>query len=305
MISFMRVQDIEPFLKENAYPYYTNGTNKHTSKWQDDAYRAYLHSLPKDILSQLIEKWQWDGDCPSALYYKAVGVLKSKERDEMAAIPSSTLLEWYADKKSGKVSIAIKELMARYRSESFEGQQAILKAFIMGGKKEMEWAGRRLRDNWTVSLASCVDIRWKATHNPILGYIILRHFPDDYVVAQQEELAAATKYAYVYARLVHVEGLRLDMDRLSTPEMLYVWAKWDMGNSKHVNIGVLADALLDEYFDEEDDIIPENVSLILWALGKLGMTETIIRLKPTLEKLQKKEEEYHRMIWGDADPDES
>lgn len=304
MISFMRIQDIEPFLKDNAYPYYNSDTNKHTSKWQDDAYRAYLHSLPKDILSQLIEKWMWDSECPRTLYYKAVGVLKSKVREEMATIPTSSLLEWYANKKSGKVSVAIKELMARYRSESFEGQQEILRAFIMGGKKEMEWAGRRLRDHWTASLASCVDLRWKATHNPILGYIILRHFPDDYVVAQQEELAAATRYAYVYARIVHAEGLRLDMDRLSTPETLYVWAKWNMGKSKHINIGVLADAVLDEYFDEEDDITPQDVSLILWALGKLGLTESIIRLKPQLEKLQKKEEEYHRMIWGDTDLEE-
>lgn len=301
MISFMRVQDIEPFLKENAYPYYTDGNKKDTSKWQDDAYRAYLHSLPKGILSQLIEKWQWDGDCPSALYYKAVGVLKSKEREEMAVIPSSTLLEWYADKKSGKVSVAIKELMARYRSESFEGQQEILRAFIMGGKKEMEWAGRRLRDHWTASLASCVDLRWKATHNPILGYIILRHFPDDYVLAQQEELAAATRYAYVCARLGNVKGFHMDQDRLSTPDFLYVMAKWDMAKSKAINIEVIADAMLVEYFDEEDDITPKDVSLIFWALGKLGLTESIIRVMPFLEEFQKKEEEFHRMIFGDSD----
>ena len=101
-----------------------------------------------------------------------------------------------------------------------------------------------------------------------------------------------------------VEGLRLDMDRLSTPEMLYVMAKWNMGNSKAFNIDVLTDSLLKEYFDDEENITPTDIGLILWALGKLGMTETIIRLKPQLEKLQKKEEEYHRMILGDADPDE-
>lgn len=280
------LQDIEPFLRENAYPYYSGDTDESASKWQDAVYRAYLHSLPKDILSQLIEKWKWDNDCPRSLRYKAVGVLKSKLHDELAATPSSTLLEWYADKKSGKRTIAIKELMIRYRSETFEVQQQILSAFIMGGMKEMEWAGRRLRYHWMESLASCVDLRWKATHNPVLASIILRHFPDDYVLAQQEELGEASNYAYVYARLVHVEGLRLDIDRLSTPEMLYVMVKWDMGNSMAISIDMLVDSLLNEYFDDEENIMPTDVSLILWALGKLGMTETIIRLKPKLEKLR-------------------
>lgn len=298
-MNILSVPGIELFLKENAYPYYTNETDKHTTKWQDDAYRAYLHSLPKDILSQLIERWMWEGGCPHALYYKAVGVLKSKEREEMATIPTSTLLEWYADKRSGKVSISIKELKARYPSESFERQQEILKAFIMGGKKEMAWAGRRLRDHWAESLATCVDLRWKTTHSPILAYIILRHFPDDYVLAEQKELAAATKYTYVCARLCNLENFHIDQDRLSTPEMLYVMAKWDMEKSKAINIEVLADAMLDEYFDEEEYITPKDVSLILWALGKLRMTETIIRLKPVLEKIQKKEEELRKMIWGD------
>ncbi len=304
MISFMRVQDIEPFLKENAYPFYTNGLDKITSKWQDDMYRAYLHSLPKDILSQLIEKWMGDDECPRALYYKAIGVMKSKVREEMAAINTSTLLKWYADKKSGKVSIAIRELMDRYRGESVENQLSILKAFIMGGKKEMEWAGRRLRDHWSASLATYVDIRWKATHNPILGYVILRHFPDDYVLAEQEELAVATKYAYVSARLGKVKGFQMDSDGLSTPDFLYVMAKWEMGKSKAINIEAIADAMLDEYFDEEENITPKDVSLILWSLGKLGLTESIIRQKPALEKLQKKEEEFRAMVFGgqqDAD----
>ncbi len=31
---------------------------------------------------------------------------------------------------------------------------------------------------------------------------------------------------------------------------------------------MIADAVLDEYFDEEDDITPQDVGLILWALGE-------------------------------------
>lgn len=293
MVDYNKMKGVLAFLKDNAYPYYLSEARGYDDKWQDDLYRAYLHSLTKDMLFQLLQKWQMDDACPSALYYKVKGILKSKEREEMSAISTSTLLEWHSNKKSGKVSVAVKELMTRYRKESSKNQRLILKAFIMGGKKEMEWAGRHLRDHWDDALSSYVDIRWKDTHNPILGYVILRHFPDDYVLAEQETLAEATKYAYVCARLGKVPGFQMDDERLSTPDTLYVLAKWDMGKSEAINVSVLADAMLEEYFDEEDYISPIEIGLILWSLGKLGLTDLLVDIKPKLEKLQTRTRDFN------------
>ena len=273
------------FLRENAYPYYKKGDYNMYNRWQDKLYLGLLHSISEAELGQVIELLEADSECPTELRYKAIGVLKSRRVAAMTAIDTTTLLGWYADKKSGKVNLSIKSLMLKYPKESVENQEVILKAFIMGGKKEMEWAGRRLRDRWMGSLATCVDLKWKTTHNPILGYVVLRHFPDAYVLEEQEALAEVTSYAYVCARLRNVKGFHMDGNRLSTPDFLYVLAKWDMGKSTAINIDVLADRMLNAYMNEEEHISPHDVEIILWSLGKLGLTDTLIRVKRKLEKL--------------------
>lgn len=273
------------FLRENAYPYYEKGNYNMYNRWQDKLYLGLLHSISKAELGQVIELLEADPECPIELRYKAIGVLKSRQEAAMTAIDTTTLLGWYADKKSGKVNLSIKSLMLKYPKESVESQEVILKAFIMGGKKEMEWAGRRLRNQWMEALAPYVDLRWKSTRNPILAYVILRHFPNDYILEEQETLAEATKYAYICARLSNVEGFHMDSKRLSTPDFLYVLAKWDMGKSTAINIDVLADRMLNAYMNEEEHISPHDVEIILWSLGKLGLTDNIIHIKPKLEKL--------------------
>lgn len=285
MIDHNKMNRVMAFLKENAYPYYAHANQDPDSLWQDGTYRALFHSLSEAELEQLKEMLDADSDCPRTLYYKANGVLKFRVKATMTAIDTATLLGWYTDKKSGKVGLAIKSLMLKFPKESFESQVAILKAFIMGGKKEMEWAGRKLRDRWMESLATEVDLKWKSTHNPTLGYVILRHFPDEYVLKEQDALAEVTSYAYVCARLRNVKGLHMDSKRLSTPELLYVFAKWEMEKTTAINIDVVAERFLNAYLNEVEQISSHDIGLIFWSLGKLGLTDTIIRVKPKLEKL--------------------
>lgn len=287
MIDYDKTNEVVAFLKENAYPFYANEKQDRYSHWEDNLYKALFHSLAEAELEHLKEMLDSDPECPRALYYKAFGVLKFRLKAAMTVIDTATLLGWYSDKKSGKVNLSIKSLMLKYPKEREENQEEILKAFLMGGKKEMEWAGRRLRDHWRCSLATCVDLKWKATHNPILGYVVLRHFPDEYVLEEQEALAEVTSYAYVCARLKN-KGFHMVSKRLSTPDFLYVLAKWDMGKSTAINIDVLAGRLLRAYMNEKEHISSHDIEIILWALGKLGLTDVIILVKPELEKLSAK-----------------
>lgn len=289
MIDQNKINGVLVFLKENAYPYYAHADQDLNNLWEDKTYKALFHSLSEAELEHLIGMLDLDPDCPRTLYYKASGVLKFRFKAAMTAIDTATLLGWYTDKKSGKVSLAIKSLMLKYPKESVESQETILKAFIMGGKKEMEWAGRKLRDRWMESLATEVDLKWKSTHNPILGYVILRHFPDEYVLKEQDALAEITSFAYVCVRLRNVNGFQMDSHRLSTPEFLYVLAKWDMEKSTAINIDVVAERFLNAYLNEVDNISPHDIGLIFWSLGKLGLTDAIIRVKPQLEKLTTKD----------------
>ncbi len=271
------------FLKENAYPYYANKKALSAKDLQDKTYLALLHSLSCEELSELMEKLEMDG-CPPALYYKAKGVMKSKDREQKSSVSTSTLIDWYADKKSGKVAMATKELTARFHRECVENQRDILEAFLSGGKKEVEWAGRRLRDCWFNSLSDAVASCWRRTHNPILALAVLRHMPTSFIMTEQEGLASASKYAYVCVRLGNEKGFQMDNDRLTVPDLLYVWAKWDIGKSSNVNVPYVADIFLQEYLDEEDGIPSETIGLILWSLGRLGMNDTIIRLFPEMQK---------------------
>ena len=289
MIDNNKINGVLEFLRENAYTYYRSGEERPLRDWQDKLYLALLHSLSMDELIDLKEKMDLDG-APATLYYKAKGVLKSKEREQRGELSTDTLIAWYQDKKSGKVSVACKELMSRFPTESVESQQEILNTFLSGGKKEVGWAGRRLRVHWFESLSVAVAESWRRTHNPSLAYAILRHMPESFILAEQEELVESTKYAYVCARLVNEAGFHMDQSRLSSPDLLYVLAKQYPGVSSNDEVTSVAEKFLRDYLKTEDTIPSDSIGLILWSLGRLGMTDTILRIKAELEKLDKAEQ---------------
>lgn len=268
------LDNILAYFRENAYPYYEETANRYVLEWQDEVYRALLHSISEEMLKDLVAKLDLDVECPDTLYYKAKGILKSRQWALYADVPTVTLLKWYADKKSGKVSIAIKELMNRFHSESAESQRSILKAFLFGGKKEMEWSARYLRDHWTRSMTVPVGLRWKQTHNRYLAHVVLRHMPTAYVMAEQENLAEATKYTFVCLRLYGKQGFEMQYDRISVPDLFYLSAK--LGLSSEGLEKMLFDYLSADYLSLDD------IGRIIWAMGKLGMTDALMRLRPLL-----------------------
>lgn len=297
----MTRNDVMTFLRENAYPYYQDAEVMHLGEWQDKMYNAVFQSLPESLLAEVTNQLLLERDCPKVLFNKAQAILSRKVELKSATVPTRELLRAYQDKGSKKVSWAMKELMRRFRGEDRETQRKILRAFLQGGKKDLEWAGRQLRDNWIPSFAPLVAKRWKETHNRILAFVVLRHMPLSFVLEQQEELASATTYAIVCARLGFVKGFRLDSERLTIPEYFYVMAKLNASQSQVINTPVVIEFMLQEYLDEENQISEEEIKTILWAMGKLGMTEGIFRFKPVFDRYMKMNEEQSRLFWGEGD----
>ena len=297
----MTLSEIKSFLKDNAFPYYKNLEKREMERengkdsnplpemeegWRDGIFRGFLHSISMEDLTELKSWMEHSHGCPERLYYKACGILKSRLRSQIAEIPTPTLLRWYEDKKSGKVVFSRKALMDRFIHQDEEVKRTILKAFLKGGIKEMEWAARYLRARWTKSMTTLVEVCWKKTQNPVLAQVILRHIPDSFVLGEQERLAEATDYSYVCARLCDHKDFHVDPSRLTTPEYLYVLAK-----SKNAHVDpVFIDTLLDEYLATPDHVYSRDVGLILWALGKLGLADTIIRITPHIEKHYRNEQ---------------
>lgn len=48
--------------------------------------------------------------------------------------PIATLIEWYCDKKSGKVTDARKEIQKRFNYQDWEDQERIVMAFLQSGE---------------------------------------------------------------------------------------------------------------------------------------------------------------------------
>jgi len=171
----------------------------------------------------------------------------------------------------------LKEMMSRYPKVCFEDRMAILTAFLRGAKKEVEWVARRLRDTWIRSLEKEVGDCWSRTHNVLIAKVVLRHMPTEYVIAEQEALSEACSYREVCGRICNEKGAVIDYGRLSVPDRLYVLAK--MQDRKEEDV----DAMLDNYLSEGSYLDEKTNGTILWSLGKLGKTGTILRVLPELE----------------------
>lgn len=265
-----KTEEIYEYLRTYAYPYYENAPAYYKVDMEDAAFRGVLDSLSVDELKQLFVMMESDG-CPYRLYLKVKGLIRKKEREELRLIPTESLLSWYADKNRKYRNKPFDELTRRFRNEELNMKCAILRAFIEGRVKEMEWAARQLRDGWIESFSDPVRQRWEQTHNQLLGYVILRHFPDSYILEQQEELASATGYAYVCARVGSCPGFTIDTKRLSIPDQFYVAAK--------LGLPVKPDdmeKLLRKYM-RGSFVSPLDFRLICWSLGKLGMTYLLMQ----------------------------
>lgn len=286
----MSIFEVEAFLRENAYPFYAGCEDGDPDGWQDSMYRAILHSLSLEELSLLVECWEQDEGCPPLLFYKAQGIFKYKQRAfGMSRVPTSRLLMWYVDKKSKRVGVSAQELRKRFGGETAECRRAILKAFLAGGIKEVEWAARYLlKAPWSRSMTPLIKDAWKRTHDPLIGQVVVRHLPEAFVQEEREALSEAIGYVYVCTRLGRAKSFVINETRLNTPEYLYVFAKC----GKPVDLAAV-EARLDDYLDGEGWISSRDIGLVLWALGRLkcqggnsgpGLTDLIMRMKPRFDE---------------------
>lgn len=263
MIDTTKMDKILSLFKREAYPYYSSKVVSVTQRWQNQKFRQLLNSLADEELEYVISKLECDRrHCPGSLIEMVEGIQKYRKMLPLDVIPLQTLLRLYTDKTSGKVNVSMKELMSRYHKVCAEDQRVILKPFLTGGKKEVEWAGRRLRDLWVRSLEKSVGECWKRTHNRIIAKVILRHMPAAFIISEQEELAKTTSYREVCGRLCNEKNYEIDRKRLSVPDYLYVLAK-QSSKARILNTSYDIDRMLDEYFQKESYLDEDTINILL------------------------------------------
>ena len=79
--------------------------------------------------------------------------------------PIATLIEWYTDKKSGKVSDARQEIKRRFGGLDWSQQKKVLRAFVEGSNEDRRWALRKMYLMWDKSFADIVARHWSQSHD--------------------------------------------------------------------------------------------------------------------------------------------
>lgn len=283
----MNADEIVAYFINEVAPVY-NGLKDKEKK----IYYAILQSLSPDLFNEVISKLSKAHDFP----WDLMGFIDWMQKDhtkkeELPNEPISTLLRWFLDKKSGKVSYAYERLIKRFEAQSFADQQRILRACLTGGKKPSEWAAGRLRRKWIPGFEDEIDAAWKAHKGSAMARTIIYMMPEEYVLREQTELVTALDtpdaYAILCGRLGSTPGFEIDEKRLSILDWFYVVGK--LGLIEKVPE---MDEKANQYILQLncDDFVgyegPSGYSLlydlgmsrIIWAMKRLHYTTGLIEL---------------------------
>ena len=274
-------------------------------------YYAILQSMSPDLFNEVTSKLSKTHGVPWDLMGFIDWMQKvHTKKEELPNEPISTLLRWFLDKKSGKVSYAYERLIKRFEAQSFADQQKILHACLTGGKKPSEWAAGRLRRKWIPGFEDEIDAAWKAHKGSAMARTIIYMMPEEYVLTEQAELVAALDtpdaYAILCGRLGHTPGFEIDEKRLSILDWFYVVGK--LGLTEKVpemdgkaNLYILQ-LNCDDYVGYEGTsgyslLYDLGMSRIIWSMKQLQHTDGIIRLAQL--------EQAAIRIAEDSEPDEN
>lgn len=255
-------------------------------------YYAILQSLPPDLFEEVASKLS----CESRIPWDLMGFIDwmRKERPKKTEQPNepiTTLLRWYQDKGSKKVSYAYKRLAKRFDAQSFTDQKKIIGAFLTGGKKSSEWAATRLRQNWIPGFEDDIEAAWNEYKGPSMALTIMYMMPEEFVMKEQNELVEAAclpdAYAILCGRLGRTPGFTMDESRLSILDWFYVVGKLVL-SEKIPEINGKVDQYIrnlnaEDYFGYKNTdgyslVYILGMSRIIWAMKKLNYTDGLVRI---------------------------
>lgn len=96
--------------------------------------------------------------------------------------PVSSLLKYYKDSKSGKVSYSRKDLKKRFMAFSRKEQKTIIKSFLESrNKSDREWAARQADIIWDESFQKSLMVAFETAPSKSVSITVFRHLPIEYV----------------------------------------------------------------------------------------------------------------------------
>ena len=253
--------------------------------------KAIVGTFSKEQLEWIEANYAINGEPYDLALYYLHGSRKTQRNE-----PLSTLLRHFADKKGGKVVISRAELRRRYPLQSYNDQKKILKAFLSASRSDIEWASRRLKNDWVPELSEIVAERWCQTHNPSLGKVVTAFLPVEFVLQEQEPLSESVGYEFVCARVGNHPDFVIDESRLTVPNLFYVKAKLGAKVTEDEMRPYLHRYLMSLHPDQFNAICVHDITMfsylkgwdiMIWAMGQLGLRGLLLELLEFEAKVRK------------------
>ena len=134
--------------------------------------------------------------------------------------PIATVIKNYVNKKSGKVTDSRNEIQRRFFGLDWKDQKKIMAAFLDSGISDRDWAYSRLLDLWDVSFEPQVLKLWETYHEEKCAWVIIRHFPKEFIKKHVDTFDEGRDYYFICRRLVDETDFVIDKKRLSNTDYL-------------------------------------------------------------------------------------
>lgn len=217
--------------------------------------------------------------------------------------PITTVIKNYTNKKSGKVTDSRNEIQRRFFGLDWKDQKKIMAAFLDAGAADRNWVYSRLLDLWDVSFEEKVQELWETYHEEKCSWVIIRHFPKEYLQKHIEQFNEGRDYYFICRRLAEDRGFVIDKDKLSKTDYLMALSHAD----RHIDDAEATDTLYEivrdiafhwnlslelsrDYMPHRREVMAAsdfaNVSIALYYLEKMGNGEVVAAFRTWESKVK-------------------
>lgn len=217
--------------------------------------------------------------------------------------PIATVIKNYLDKKSGKVKESREEIRRRFFGLDWKDQKRIMSAFLDAGKSDRDWAYSRLLDLWDSSFEQKIGELWTKYHEYRCAWIIIRHFPLDYIKTNIDQFKEDRDYYFICLRLAKDKNYVIDKAKLSKTDYLAVLYHTEReitdDDARDYLFGIVCDCCLGDTFMRRlehvgggrrgDVITPANyrdVNLAIYYLLRLDKEDVVQQFREWNEKVE-------------------
>ena len=134
--------------------------------------------------------------------------------------PIASLIRWYSDKQSNKVSDARQEIKRRFSGLDWSQQKKVLRAFVEGSNEDRRWSLRKMYLMWDDSFADIVARHWSQSHDNDCALVVAKHMPEAYLLEHVAELDELPYWLACQRLALHRVFV---IDRSKVPPADYLW----------------------------------------------------------------------------------